>query len=395
MNTSSTRRGFLRSSCQHCLALAGATSGAAALAQAIAPTDSLPKRFTRPLTDTDEGGLWSMMDREEKRVRRSPLAIHDQALNDYLAGIVAKLVPEHAPDIRVHVVRMPYFNAMMAPNGMMMVWSGLLLRVDNEAQLAAILGHELGHYLERHAVEQLRTAKDHAVLAQVVAMVGGAVGAIGRVAIVGSMFAFSREHESCADRMGMRLMQQAGYDGREAAAVWDQLMAEMKITGGKNAGKNGGLFDTHPPAADRRDQLLKLAGNKGGATGAADYARITAPLRFGWIEDEVRRGQFEESIVLFDRMLKHTPDDVALLYARGEVYRLRDEEGDLDKAVVDLRRATSVLKAPPEAFRSLGLALRERKDGGAAATAFERYLQLAPEAGDAGLVRSYLAALKA
>ena len=60
---------------------------------------------------------------------------------------------------------MPQFNAMMAPNGMMLVWSGLLLRVENEAQLAAILGHELGHYLERHSVEQLRAAKDRAVLA--------------------------------------------------------------------------------------------------------------------------------------------------------------------------------------------------------------------------------------
>ena len=60
---------------------------------------------------------------------------------------------------QVHLVRTPLFNASMAPNGMMQVWTGLLLRVDDEAQLAAVLGHEFGHYLARHSTERLRDAK--------------------------------------------------------------------------------------------------------------------------------------------------------------------------------------------------------------------------------------------
>ena len=88
-----------------------------------------PPRFTRPEVATDEGGLWAMMDREETRMRRSPFLIRDANLRDYLQGIACKLAGEHCPDVRVYPVRTPFFNASMAPNGMMQVWSGLLLRV--------------------------------------------------------------------------------------------------------------------------------------------------------------------------------------------------------------------------------------------------------------------------
>ncbi|HVE54757.1 MAG TPA: M48 family metalloprotease, partial [Ramlibacter sp.] len=139
------RRAFLRSACRHCAGWGGLASGAA-WAQGL-PDVALPARFTRPALDTDEGGLWALMDREETRLRRSPLVVRDEALTKYLRDLVCSLGGEHCTDVRVHVVRTAQFNASMAPNGSMQVWSGLLLRVDNEAQLAAVLGHELGHYL--------------------------------------------------------------------------------------------------------------------------------------------------------------------------------------------------------------------------------------------------------
>ncbi|TWO71946.1 M48 family metalloprotease [Caenimonas sedimenti] len=394
MNATSdaSRRGFLRSACRHCLGL-GALAGLPALAQDL-KSGVLPPRFARPAKDTDEGGLWGLMDREETRIKRSPLVIRDQALTTYLADLVCKLTDGHCPDIRVHALRMPHFNATMAPNGMMVVWTGLLLRAENEAQLAAILGHELGHYLERHTVEQLRAAKDRAVLAQLAGLVGGIGGVVGQVGLMANAFAFSREHESRADRLGMRLMQQAGYDGRQAALVWDNLLAEMKVTGGADAGKNNDLLATHPATSERRDELLTLAGARGGEQGEERYRKTMAPLRFGWLQDEIKRGQYEESLILFDRMLKRDAADAEVLYARGETYRVRDESGDSARAVTDLRAASEAKGAPAVAFRSLGLVHKQRNENGAALQAFQQYLALAPQAGDAGLVRSYLTELK-
>jgi predicted Zn-dependent protease len=391
-----SRRGLLRSACGHCLGLAALAAGDAAWAQTPVPptTNLVPQRFTRPSLDSDEGGLWAMMDREETRLRRSPFTIRDPALGAYLTQLVCGLTDDHCPDIRVHVVRTPLFNASMAPNGMLQIWSGLLLRVENEAQLAAVLGHELGHYLEKHTLEQLRDVKSRAAFAQFMGMFG-LIGAIGQMGVVASMFAFSREHETRADRAGMGLMVRAGYDGREAARVWDNLLGEAKITGGADVGRRSPMMATHPPIENRRDELLRLAGAGGGKIGAQEYRLAIAPHRMGWLQDEIRRGQYEESLVLFERMLRDAPDDAQALYARAEVYRQRARGTDLQNSLDDLVRLTALEQPPAEAWRALGLVHRQNPASGeAAAQAFEKYLVAAPEAPDAGLIKTYISQLK-
>jgi predicted Zn-dependent protease len=385
------RRAFLRASCRHCVGL-GAFGLGTAWAQDAAPT-ALPARFTRPALESDEGGLWALMDREETRLRRSPLVVRDAALTTYLRELVCRLGGEHCADVRVHVLRTAQFNASMAPNGSMQVWSGLLLRVDNEAQLAAVLGHELGHYLERHSVEQFRDLKNKAAAAMFVSIFG-LPGALASLGIAASAFGFSREQESRADRLGMQLLRRAGYDGREFPRVWDNLLAELKVTGGEDVGQRSVLFATHPPAGERRDALLQLAGDGGGRLGVGELEQVVGPHRLEWLQEEIRRGQYEESLELFDRKLRQAPDDPQYLYARGEVYRLRNKPEDVQPARADLERGAAHEKAPAELFRSLGLLHKRREDAPAAVAAFEKYLALAPEAGDAGLIKNYVKELQ-
>lgn len=386
------RRAFLRSACRRCAGMGALGLGAAALAQAPAEWKS-PPRFTRPALDSDEGGLWSLMDREETRLRRSPLVVRDPALTAYLRDLVCRLGGEHCGDVRVYVLRTARFNATMAPNGSMQVWSGLLLRVDNEAQLAAVLGHELGHYLERHSVERLRDLKNKAAAITALSMFG-LPGALAGLGVAASAMGFSRDQEARADEIGMRLMRDAGYDGRQAAQIWDDLLSELKIRGGEDVGKRSEMFASHPPAGDRRDALLKIAGDAGGRLGVEELGRVIAPYRLDWLQEELRRGQFEESLELFNRKLKLQPEDPQLLYARGEVLRQRGKDEDLGPALADLQKGAALEKAPPELFRSLGLLHRTRKDAAAANVAFEKYLAIAPEAGDAGLIKTYLTEVK-
>jgi beta-barrel assembly-enhancing protease len=391
-----SRRAWLRSTCAHCVATGGLFGAISAQAQTPIPELDLNKRFERPSIDSDEGGMWAMMDREETRLRRSALAVKDTDLTKYLQGMVCRLTDAHCPDIRVHVVRTPWFNASMAPNGMMQIWTGLLLRVENEAQLAAVLGHELGHYLERHSLERLRDIKNRAAFGQFIGLFG-AVGSLVQLGIIASAFAFSREHEARADRLGMRLLQEAGWNGEEAPKIWGNLLEEVKIVGGEDVGKRSALFATHPAIDSRRDELTKLI-KSGGQSQAESLTKALAKHRLTWVQDEIRRGQFEESMVLFGRMLKANSQDMLALYGRGESYRLRAGEGDSDKALNDLRAATA-LDAPersvaPEVWRSLGLVNQQRKDAPAATQAFEKYLALAPEASDANLIKHYLTELK-
>jgi predicted Zn-dependent protease len=383
------RRGFLQSACRWCAGLGGLGFTRLAASQDLATAD-LPPRFTRPPVDSDEGGLWAMMDREEQRLRRSPFVVRDDRLTRYLEGVVCRLGADHCIDVRVHVVRNPLFNASMAPNGMMQVWSGLLLRMENEAQLAAVLGHELGHYLERHSVERLRDSKSRAAFAQLMGVFGIA-GTVAQWGIMAGMFSFTRDQEARADRLGLALMQRAGYDPAQAARVWDNLLGELKVTGGEEAGTRSPLFATHPPAANRRDELLRQAGSRGGEAAEPGLRQVLAPHRLAWLEAEVRRGQWEESLVLLDRMIARDPLDAQACFARGEVYRQRYGEGDLARALDDLVAATALPGPPVQAFRSLGLLRQRLGDKPGAVAAFQRYLARAPEAMDAGLIRSYLA----
>jgi regulator of sirC expression with transglutaminase-like and TPR domain len=93
-------------------------------------------------------------------------------------------------------------------------------------------------------------------------------------------------------------------------------------------------------------------------------------------------------------MLRRDPRDGEVAFARGEVYRLRDEQGDAQRALEALEQASGMPRAPAETFRALGLLHKQRGDRAAAARAFETYLAQAPQAPDAALLRSYLAELK-
>ena len=136
-------------------------------------------------------------------------------MRSYLTGIACKLGGEHCADTRVYAMRTPWFNASMAPNGMMQVWTGLLLRAANEAQLAAVLAHEIGHYLKRHSLERLRDTRSKSALAQFLGMAfgvagAGSVGQIAQLGVMASLFSFTRDNEREADAIGLELMHQIG-----------------------------------------------------------------------------------------------------------------------------------------------------------------------------------------
>lgn len=347
-----------------------------------------PPRFARPELATDEGGLWALMDREESRLRRSPFSLRDPALQAYVQDIACRLAREHCPEVRVHLVRTPLFNASMAPNGMMQVWSGLLLRVENEAQLAAVLGHEIGHYLARHQLEQLREARSRSAFGQFLGLFG-LVGAIGQLGLVASMFAYSREHETEADRIGVTLMHRAGYDAREAAKVWQNLLLEVKARPGE--AMTSPLFATHPAPQERQAALVELAAAySGGQLNESEWRERVRPHLHEWLNEEVKRGQPEESLALLTRMMARDPDQPHYAYARGEVYRLRAGDADLAAALADYQRAAAIEGAPPETHRGLGMIYRARRQASEARESLLRYLELAPEAPDSAMIKFYL-----
>lgn len=378
------RRMALHWACAQCAALA---AGSAAAQTGALPLDwAVPGRFTRPDVGSDEGGLWALLDREETRLRRSPFRIRDGDLPAYLNGVAAKLAGEHAPDVRVYALFTPMFNASMAPNGMLQLWSGLLLRMENEAQLAAVVGHEIGHYLQRHTLERLRDMKARSAFGQFLGLFG-LVGMVAQLATLASAFGFSRDQERDADAVGTLLMRRAGYDPREAAKVWANLVEEMTAAGNEAGASGGAMFATHPGANERAAALQTMTADAaGGFLGEGEYAAMLAPVRMRLLEDEVRRNRPAESLVLLGRMLTRQPGDPELLLARAELYLQRAAVQDADNALADLQAAMQTGREPAATHRALGQIHRSRGQNELARTAFQTYLQRDPQAPDAALV---------
>jgi len=250
----------------------------------------------RPDSSSDEAGLWMYMDRIESRLKTSGQVVSDPALNAYVRQIVCKLDSVHCADIRIYIVDTPHFNASMAPNGCMQVWTGLMLRAENEAQLVYVLSHEMAHYLRRHTLQQWRTVRTTSSalaffsLASAAAGVGFA-GSLAQLAALGAIFAYSRDQEREADDIGFKTMAKAGYEPVQASQIWGDLLAEEEA-GGKSA--KSIFFATHPTTTERiatlRELADKTAKTRGSRTeGREDYLNATKPFRKEWLRGGSKR----------------------------------------------------------------------------------------------------------
>lgn len=381
-------------------------AGAALLALGACTTSSATfddaRPGERPNIATDEAGLWMELDKVEDEIKRSPLLVRDEALTGYVRNVACRVAGDYCASVRIYIIKRPYFNASMAPNGMMQVWTGMLLRAENEAQLAAVLGHETGHFIERHTLQQWRAAKNSttglAFFQIFAAMAGvGIAGSVAELAVIGGLSQFSRTQETEADNIGLALMADAGYDPREIVRVWEAIEAESKADPDKDDA-NGGFLSSHPAVADRIVNLRNKANLRAIETGARleiageAYGAAVAPYRAGWLDAELSRRAWPETLVLLDR-LERSVDKGLIAFYRGEVYRLRRAEGDDRLALESYDAAIAAGSAPPHAWRARGQILGRLGDRAGAASSYRRYLELAPDAADRAVIEALIAEL--
>ncbi|QYJ07977.1 M48 family metallopeptidase [Qipengyuania flava] len=370
--------------------LAAAASDTA-VADAVAAADPLPELY-QPQDDL-ERGLWLRMDEYERDLKSSRQVIHDPELNAYVRSVLCKMVGEaECQNIRLYISHTPHFNATMAPNGVMQVWSGLLLRTQNEAQLATVLAHEYAHFRQRHGVKLFREAKEKSNTAAWLAFTG--IGLIASIAIAGSIFKFSREQEQEADLGGLALLDAAGYDTSEAAVLWQQLINEEDATrlarGKKKKRKaKAGMFDTHPANQQRIDYLREAAAGTPGTPGQTGLAEYQRAMRNWWpvfLDDQLKMNDDGASTYLLDSMINANGSTPWLEFGRGELARRKGTPEALEAAVSHYSAAIAAGGDLPELWRGRGLALKKLGQPAAAKADLEEYLVRAPEAADHAMI---------
>ena len=316
------------------------------------------------------GRAWLKMFRSQVRTISDPL------MQDYMEYLVYKLASfSQVKDRRLDVVIVdnPTINAFAVPGGVVGVHNGSFLYADNEAQLASILGHELGHLSQRHFVRGVEQ-EQRAMLPMMAALLGSLVlaatarGDVGMAGIAAtqaaaqqSQLSFSRENEQEADHVGMETLVKAGYDPDSFAEMFENMLAANRF-----AGRNPPEFlMTHPltesRVSDARNrareyprkvyvdnldfQLMKARAEIQLADNASEAlkkfkARLKVPSRnaeadhYGLAMAYLQAGQFQEAHDQLDPLLKNDPHRLAYVVTDADIDVAM---GAADRAVEKLR----------------------------------------------------------
>ncbi len=395
--------------------------------------DDTPDRAPgqQPQPSTLEGGIWVEAAKAERQAKTSGERDLNPELDTYVEGVVKRITGHYSGDVRVYVMDRPFFNASMAPNGYTEVWSGTLLRCEDEDQLAFVLGHETGHFRHSHSVKTYKAMKggQNAALAASLALSVLAMGAAANASSVqaihdissvtsglidivylGSIAAFlgySRETEGQADSYGLLYTREAGYFPGAGTRIWQGRLDETAasdIAKVRNSPTRINVFGSHPleterlAELDRQDRLLN--GGKA-STRTPDEARAARlayrahirPYLSAWLKDDLRRQDFGQTLFVISRLSADGEDKGLLNFYAGEAYRLRGgktEKPDLDSAIAAYKAALENPDAPKEAWRQLGDVYRRVGDKPKALEAFSAYLKAAPDAPDAWIVQDQL-----
>lgn len=344
----------------------------------------------------DEKRLWTRCEEEESVIDRSGMVFQDRALAAYLNGLAKKLMPPEVREkvpYRIVILSNPYSNAFAFANGVIYVHTGILARMDNEAQLATLLAHEMVHASHRHQLREYRGMRNKsAFLASMRATLGGlpAVGglasALGELGTMAAVTGYSRGLETEADMEGIALVVKAGYDPREAPKLFLHLKEEIE----EEQIKEPFFFGSHPRLKERirnYEEFLGSYGGQGGTVNREVFEKKAAGAIYETALLDLKAGRFAKAERGAQRYVAIRGKDGKGWYLLGEVFR---QQGDQQEALKQYRKAVKLDPSCPDPYRAMGLLHLKDGNKAQARKAFKTYLNKAPKAADRPYVEEYL-----
>ena len=355
--------------------------------------------------EEDERRIWNRSKEEQARINRSNLIYDDPALTAYVNEVAQNLIPENVEEkglsIDVKIIKNPLLNAFAYPNGAIYIHTGILAKMDNEAQLATLLGHEMTHTTHRHAVKQFRTVKNTTAFLATIQMAsvpfgvyGDLANLLGTVGVMASITGYSREMETEADKVGLALMADAGYDPQESPKLFVYLKSDLE----KNDEKEPFFFGSHPRLQERINNFANyLASDYPDNTGAKRsdrFIKLIASLLLDNAMMDLDMGRYSAAQEGVNKFLKFKPYSARGHFCLGEIYRQRGEKDDRQKAEEEYHQAISCDPNFPLPRKGLGIIYYKQGMKSKAVGQFEKYLQLLPKALDREYIKQYIQHLK-
>jgi predicted Zn-dependent protease len=207
-----------------------------------------------------------------REIRADPTYFDDAEVTDYLNDVgnrIASVAPGARQEFDFFLIRDPQINAFALPGGFIGVNTGLILAAQSESEMAGVLAHEIAHVTQHHIARMLAHQEQNQLtslavlaaailLARVDSQAAQAAAAFGQAGVVQSQLNFTRANEREADRIGLQMLEQAGFDPRGMATFFERLQRATRVYG---AGAPSYLR-THPleyeRIADIEDRVAKL-----------------------------------------------------------------------------------------------------------------------------------------
>ncbi|HEV2111889.1 MAG TPA: M48 family metalloprotease [Gammaproteobacteria bacterium] len=342
-------------------------------------------RFTE-----DQKVVWQASDDQDTAFENSGATLDDPTLQAYLQGVVNRMYPEFNGAIRVHLLKSTVPNAFMMGNGSCYVNLGILPLLQDEAQLAMVLGHEGIHFVNQHGVAERGYASSTAATGMILGVI---VPIIAPAIAYSSIFGYSRDMETQADQQGYMRFLRAGYDPEEAVAPFvalDQYSQAMAI-------KESYFYADHPKLQSRIAYFKAKAADSTptGVTGRAAYVEATQAARL-WVLQELQSRRDYKALIFFLEDKSRLAEYPAWAdYYLGRAYELRASEGDAARAEAIYRNLVATSPAFAPAYAALGETLMRKGSDAEATRMFQTYVKLAPAAPDRAYIEAYLKQLSA
>jgi beta-barrel assembly-enhancing protease len=278
----------------------------------MAPTNARAADLPE-LGDASEAVLSEAKEREigssiMRQIRSDPAYVDDPDIHEYLRTLGQRLIAasgdfrDRGRDIEFFMIQDDSVNAFALVGGYIGIYSGLMLLTQSESELAGVVGHEIAHILQRHQARGLQQ-QGKATLASLAALAVAVLASRGSSsssanatdAAIASAQAlqmqgfldYSREFEREADRMGLAMLDKAGFDVRGMAGFFERLMRQSRFNDPGDK-RFPGYLRTHPLSSERvsdmQSRVEALRSGRAGPSLSADsteYAFVKAKLRAG------------------------------------------------------------------------------------------------------------------
>ncbi len=330
-----------------------------------------------------------------RSVRRSEKVMEDPLLTDYVQSLGQKLVNNSSAKgtpFSFFLIDEPQINAFAGPGGYIGIYTGLLLTTETESELAAVLAHEIAHVTQQHllraweSTSQMSIPSAAILLAAIVlgATVGGDAAAAaavgGQAALIQKQINFTRANEQEADRVGIDILAESGYEPRAMPSFFSRMGKANRVY----ASKLPEFLMTHPVTTNRTADALGRAEQYSYKQTADDLryhlARITlqqqamptpqeaiqefesmlkdgryrseAAVHYGIALAHLRAKQFDDAAAALDELMRSHPNTIEFIVSRSEVDARRGKGADA------LRRLSAAIDKHPGSY-ALNIAYAE------------------------------------